>query len=66
MDDDIDGDGYLNDEDDYPYDPNRWERKSRAAEEQNLLLYIGAGAVAILIAIFIVVILRKKQKEELL
>lgn len=58
-DDDIDGDGYLNDNDDFPSDPNKWKKEKKDANG-----FIPGFEVIILIIVFgiVSIITRKSLK----
>jgi hypothetical protein len=65
MDDDIDDDGVLNEEDDYPYDPTRWEKEEvkKKLPMVSYALIIGAGCVIIVVVIVGVALYKLKKRK---
>jgi hypothetical protein len=64
MDADIDGDGVLNDEDAYPYDPTRWEKETKKKlQKDGYTLVIGVSCIVIVIVIVGVTLYRLKKRK---
>lgn len=60
-DNDIDNDGIINNDDDFPYDPNRWEKEKEKSLEFYIILII--PIIIIFIILFLVAIIKKGKER---